>query len=456
MYPGILFETTDNATPIHLVPRGEFVEWSKTLESRQQKWLELALPKVKAGVFALVPGEGGDLDFVVCVVDKDRELAPLRALAEALPPRLYRVSRDLSVEEEEEAAWYWASGRYSFKIGESQVGDDERPILALGSEARAAETDCRAQALVRDLINRPAIDLGPEELLMAAKALADEYGATLREVRGQELEREYPMVAAVGRGAARAPVLIDIQWGESSARKLSLVGKGVVFDSGGLDIKPAAFMRNMKKDMGGAAHALGVAQMIMGRKLPVRLRVLIPAVENAVGGDSYRPGDVLRSRKGISVEIHNTDAEGRLVLADALADAAAEEPELLVDFATLTGAARVALGPDLPAMFSNDDAAATELLNAGLEVGEPMWRLPLHKAYRRYLDSNVADISNAGSVPMAGAITAALFLAEFAGDKPWVHLDLYGWNDSKKAGKAAGGAALATRAVYRFLAERFQ
>jgi leucyl aminopeptidase len=454
MQPGILFEKNDAATPIHLVTQDEWQEWLDGRDAAHRKWLETAIAKPKSGAHALLPASDGSIAGVVAIVANERPFEVMRALAEGLPAGDYRLAEAPSVEMQVQAAWYWAQGHYSFKVGEA-AGDNERAQLVLEPAARAAEVDCKAQYLTRDLINRPAMDLGPEELLGAARELAKSYGATVRDVRGEELAREYPMVAAVGRGADREPILIEMTWGDAGARKLNVVGKGVVFDSGGLDIKPANYMRNMKKDMGGGAHALGLAQMVMGHGLPVRLRVLIPAVENAVSGDSYRPGDILRSRKGLSVEIHNTDAEGRLVLADALADAAADEPEVLIDFATLTGAARVALGPELPALFSTDDELAEGLLQAGRELGDEMWRMPLHDDYRRMLDSSVADISNAAGIPHAGAITAALFLKEFAGEGRWAHLDIYGWNDSKKPGRAAGAEAMTLRAAFRYLADRF-
>jgi leucyl aminopeptidase len=304
-------------------------------------------------------------------------------------------------------------------------------------------------------VNTPAEDMGPAELAAAARSLARAHGARAAVITGDALlQRNYPTIHAVGRASARAPRLIDLRWGAKGPR-ITLVGKGVCFDSGGLDLKPAAGMEIMKKDMGGAAHVLGLAGMIMAAKLPVRLRVLIPAVENSVSGNAFRPLDIIRTRKGLTVEVGNTDAEGRLVLCDALAEAMTEKPDLVVDCATLTGAARVALGPDLPAMFANDDATAEALLRHGLAEDDPLWRLPLHAGYRTMLDSKIADMNNVSSGSFAGAITAALFLEAFVDAAvPWVHLDLYAWNPRAKPGRPEGGAAMGLRALYALIAER--
>ncbi|WP_420392684.1 leucyl aminopeptidase family protein [Acuticoccus sp.] len=310
--------------------------------------------------------------------------------------------------------------------------------------------------LTRDLINTPANDLGPAELADAAQALARKAGATVAITDGEELETGFPMIAAVGAASARPPLLIDLTWGEEDAPKVTLVGKGVVFDTGGLNIKPDRAMSLMKKDMGGAAQALGLAQMIMDAGLPVRLRVLVGAAENAIGGAAFRPGDVLRSRHGLTVEIGNTDAEGRLVLADALSLADAETPDLLVDFATLTGAARVAVGPDLPALFTRDDVLAQELAVAGEDVHDPVWRLPLWPRYEGWLKSDVADVSHISSQPFAGSITAALFLHRFVSKaRAYAHFDLFAWNAEARPGRPKGGEAQAIRALYHWLTVRY-
>jgi leucyl aminopeptidase len=310
--------------------------------------------------------------------------------------------------------------------------------------------------MARDLITTPSSDLGPAELAAAAEALAKAHKARVNVIIGGELlKQNYPMVHAVGRASARAPRLIDLTWGNETDPKVTLVGKGVCFDSGGLDLKPASGMLNMKKDMGGAATMMAVAAMIMATKLPVRLRLLVPAVENSVSGNAFRPLDVVPTRKGISVEIGNTDAEGRLILCDALHEGASEKPTVMIDCATLTGAARVALGTDLPALFCNDDVLAEQLVAAGKEAADPMWRMPLFKGYRRLLDSKVADINNAPGVAFGGAITAALYLQEFVPDDvPWAHFDMMAWNNASRPGRPEGGEAQAARAIFGAIEKR--
>ncbi|MBR56695.1 MAG: leucyl aminopeptidase [Myxococcales bacterium] len=314
-----------------------------------------------------------------------------------------------------------------------------------------------AAALVRDLVNTPANDMGPDELEAAARDLAEAHGAKIKVIKGDSLlKQNFPMVHAVGRASVREPRLIDIRWGSTSNPRVSLVGKGVCFDTGGLNLKPGSSMLKMKKDMGGAAHVLGLASLIMDAELPVCLRVLVPAVENSIGGRAYRPGDVLPSRKGITVEIGNTDAEGRLVLADALALADSESPEVLFNMATLTGAARVALGADLPPFYTTDDVFAAELCEQGEAVNDPVWRMPFWRNYRRFLDSKIADINHISSSRYAGSITAALFLKEFVESaKLFVHFDVYAWTDRSSPGRPAGAEAQAIRAMYEVLKSRY-
>jgi len=325
----------------------------------------------------------------------------------------------------------------------------------VGEHVRMAE----AVALVRDLVDTPSADMGPPELAEAVQQVGREFGATVSVIQGDALSEDYPMISAVGQAAARerAPRLVELMWGKASHPRIAIVGKGVCFDSGGLDIKPSSAMLWMKKDMGGAAHALALARLVMGARLPVRLHLLIPAVENAVAGNAFRPGDILKSRKGLSVEIGNTDAEGRLILADALVRAAEEEPELILDFATLTGAARVALGPDLPALFVNDDSLAADLAQSSEAVGDPLWRLPLWQSYGDMLKSTIADVNNAGEGGMAGAVTAALFLEKFVPKGvPWAHFDTFAWRPSAKPGRPKGGDALGLRAAFATLQRRYQ
>ena len=325
-----------------------------------------------------------------------------------------------------------------------------------GADIRYAEAAAAATAFARDLINTPANDLGPEELAAAAVDVAARFGARASVLVGEELRaHEYPLVYAVGAGSPRLPRLIDLRWGDKDAPRITLVGKGVCFDTGGLDLKPSAGMLLMKKDMGGAACVLGLAQMLMQLEAPVRLRVLIPAVENSIDGSAYRPGDILRSRKGLTVEIGNTDAEGRLVLADALAEADSERPELLIDLATLTGAARVALGPELPAAFGTDEQLLSELRRHGEEEADPVWPLPLWAGYEEDLASKVADLSNVAAAPFAGSIMGALFLKRFVTVAPkWLHLDLYAWNPKERPGRPVGAEAQCIRSLYRLIRAR--
>ena len=324
--------------------------------------------------------------------------------------------------------------------------------------ADSARALARAVARVRDLINTPACDMMPKDLAAAVSELATEHGADLRVVTGEALLDEgYPAIHTVGRASSHRPRLIDLTWGDSRAPRLTLVGKGVCFDSGGLDIKPASGMRLMKKDMGGGAHAIGLADLVMSTALPVRLRLLVPAVENAIAGNAYRPGDVISTRKGLTVEVDNTDAEGRIVLSDALADGAGDEPDLMLDFATLTGAARIALGAELPAMFSNDEAVADGIADAGRDVHDEVWRMPLHPPYRELIESKVADIMNGSSQPYGGAIAAALFLQEFVPDGiPWAHFDIMAWTTRARPARPVGGEAMALRAVFEYLERRFR
>ena len=329
-------------------------------------------------------------------------------------------------------------------------------ICRRASTAKIFERVVEAVTLVRDLVNTPANDMGPADLEEAARTLAAEHGAGVRATVGDDLLREnFPLIHAVGRAAARQPRLIDLTWGETDHPRVTLVGKGVCFDSGGLDIKPQSAMRLMKKDMGGAATALALAHMVMSRKLRLRLRVFIPAVENSISGAAFRPGDIFTSRKGITVEIGNTDAEGRLILADALTLADEDHPELMFDFATLTGAARVALGPDLPPFFTDDDQFADELMAHAAAENDPLWRLPLWRPYDEMLESKVADINNVGSGGQAGAITAALFMRRFVSAKSWAHFDVFAWSPRSRPGRPEGGECQAARAIYALLAARY-
>lgn len=374
-----------------------------------------------------------------------------------LPSGVYHVNGVLDAHTANWLALVWELGCYQFN--RYSATPRSWPTLLYPSEADHALSDSLIEAhyLTRDLINTPAQDMGPNNLVMTAARLAEQHGASLKTIVGEALiEENYPLIHAVGRASTRAPCLIDLRWGDENNPKVTLIGKGVCFDSGGLDIKPSSAMKLMKKDMGGAAHVLSLAQLIMARKLSLRLRVLIPAVDNVISGNAFRPLDVLRSRKGLTIEVGNTDAEGRLILADALAEADGEKPDLLIDFATLTGAARSALGPELPALFTNRHDLAFDLQNAGTRYADPLWQLPLWKPYRRMLNSTVADIGSVPDSGQAGAITAALFLNEFVSpETPWIHLDIFGWNPTARPGRPEGGEAFGLRALFHFLAQRY-
>ena len=351
----------------------------------------------------------------------------------------------------------WLLGGYRFDHYKTQRSAEARLIAPQKADVAAAHRAAEAVGLVRDLVNTPAGDMTPEGLETKARALSSEHGADISVVAGDDLlEENFPMVHAVGRAADAAPRLIDMSWGPKNAPKLTLVGKGVTFDSGGLNMKGAAGMALMKKDMGGAAHVLGLAQMIMSAKLNVRLRAIIPAVENAVSGNAFRPGDILQSRKGLTVEIGNTDAEGRLILGDALALGGEDKPDLMLSLATLTGAARIALGPELAPVYCDDDDLVAALEEAAAQVADPVWRMPLWKNYDSMLSSNIADVNHISSGPFAGSVTAALFLKRFAGDAArWMHFDIYAWRPKAAPGRPAGGEAQAIRALYEMLAARY-
>jgi leucyl aminopeptidase len=376
--------------------------------------------------------------------------------AEKLPPGTYRLGETPALQGGENAVLAWLLGTYAFNRYKSVARKPPRLVLPAGIDGEEIGRIAEAVFLARDLINTPANDMGPDDLAAAAKALAARHGAKVAVTKGAALKREFPLIEAVGRGSARPPCLIDLTWGAASAPRVTLVGKGVCFDSGGLDIKPSSGMLTMKKDMGGAATVLAIAAMVMGAKLNLRLRVLIPAVENSVSGDAFRPGDVFPSRKGLTVEIGNTDAEGRLILADALALADEDKPDLLIDIATLTGAARAATGMELPPFFTDDEPLAADLSRLAMAVHDPLWRLPLWQGYDFSLGSRVADLNNNPAYGYAGAITAGLFLKRFVtATRGWAHLDIPAWSDRARPGRPIGGEANGARAVYALLKEHY-
>ncbi|MET0288655.1 MAG: leucyl aminopeptidase family protein [Pseudoxanthomonas sp.] len=442
-----------HALPLHLIERTQFAAWKAEQPDAIQRWTESQAFNAAAGSVLLLPGERGVAGAVIGIGDPLDPHSYGHAPT-ALPSGTWTPAAPLPVEVQAALQLGWGLGSYRFDCYKARL----REPAQLQLEAPDAETaDVLAAVLrVRDWVNTPTEHLGPEQLEAAARAMAQAHGADVEVITGDALiEQNFPTIHAVGRASHRAPRLIVLRWGESIHAPLAVVGKGVCFDTGGLDIKPADGMRNMKKDMGGAAHALALAGLVMARQLPVRLTLLIPAVENAIGPDAFRPGDIIRTRSGVTVEVDNTDAEGRLILCDALTYAGEQQPELLLDFATLTGAARVALGPDLPALFSNDDTLALHWQQAGETQRDPVWRLPLWRPYLRYLTSPIADLANAGS-RMAGAVTAALYLERFVpAGIAWAHLDTYAWNDSERAGRPAGGEALGLRSAWALLKARY-
>lgn len=438
------------ARPLRPVTAAGFDAVLESFGERARRWHELQRFERKAGAVFVIPSADGGIEAALLVVSDPPSLWDAASARERLPAATFRLDDPEGLLDPAEAALGWALAGYRF----ARYRKDDRPEPELAMEVPdSARIRAEAIFLARDLVNTPANDLGPAELAEAVRALAERSGARFSAIVGDDLlEKGYPAIHAVGAASPRAPRLLDLVWGDEAAPKLTLVGKGVCFDTGGLDIKPSSAMALMKKDMGGAALMLALAQAVMAANLPVRLRLLIPAVENAVGGAAFRPGDVLRTRKGLTVEIGNTDAEGRLILADALAEADSEEPELLLDAATLTGAARVALGPDLPVLFTPDDGLAEGLLATGRRLDDPLWRLPLHAPYRRYLESRIADLDNAGKKPFAGAITAALFLQSFVErSRSWAHLDIFAWNDETRPGRPQGGEATGFRALFGHL-----
>lgn len=459
------------AVPITPLKPDELKGWLAGQPEAVRAWVADTGFKAEHGGRCLVPAPTGGLERVLVGIDPQAPdgLFAWGGVAENVPGGRYDIVAELGPAAATHAALGWALGTYSFNRYKSP-GNNARgkQIASLvwpkKADRAAAKRAAEAVFLVRDLINTPAADMGPKHLAGAAEALARRHKASSEVIVGRDLlARNYPAIHAVGRAAAtggardpRAPRLIDLGWGRKQDPKVTLVGKGVCFDTGGLDLKPASAMKLMKKDMGGGAHVLGLAQMIMSAGLRVKLRVLIPAVENSVSGNAMRPLDVIQTRKGLTVEIGHTDAEGRVALADALAEAADEEPALVVDCATLTGAARVALGTDVPALFCNDDDLAAELMGHAAAEQDPLWRLPLWPGYRQLVNGKVGDLTNSPESPYAGAITAALFLQEFVGKQaPWIHLDMMAWNVTSRPGRPEGGEAMGIRALYALIAARF-
>ncbi|HTT46580.1 MAG TPA: leucyl aminopeptidase family protein [Pseudolabrys sp.] len=456
MHP-IFANAGEPAIPILFVNATTFEATIANIDDREQVYVRATGYEPKAGRHLVVPKADGTLAGVLFGIEATdepvKDLFRPGALVGLLPPGTYRFAN--APHDARLAALAFALGAYQFTRYRKAEPCKVRLIVPDGVDGDDLSRIVEGVTLARDLINTPSNDMGPAELEEAARALAKQHGASIHVTAGEALAKQFPLVAAVGAGSARAPRLIDIAWGNEAAPKITLVGKGVCFDTGGLDIKNDAGMLNMKKDMAGGATALGLAHMIMARKLKLRLRVIIPAVENSISGTSFRPRDIYTSRKGLSVEIGNTDAEGRLILADALTLADEDKPALVADFATLTGAARVALGPDVPAAFTDDDGLAEEIARFAAAESDPLWRMPLWKPYEAMLDSKVADTNNVSTGGQGGAITAALFLRKFIAAKSWLHLDIFAWSPAAKPGRPEGAELQTARALYAMLCSRY-
>ncbi len=438
---------TANAVPILLFDKAGLQEWAKKQSETLRQWIASAGFEAKPGAVLMCPAPDGKLDAVLVGRNRDQRFS-FGSVRIALPEGTYRLATELLQAEREEAALGWLLAGYSFSRYKNGEGPKAQLVVPDNVDAAQLEALAAGEVLTRDLINTPASDMGPAELAKAAADLARSFGSSTTTITGEKLlDQNFPMIHAVGRASDRRPRLIDFRWGTSGPR-VTLVGKGVCFDTGGLNLKPAGSMGLMKKDMGGAATVLGLAHMIMATGMKLRLRVLIPAVENSVSGASFRPQDVLTSRKGLTVEINNTDAEGRLVLADALALADEEKTDLIISMATLTGAARVAVGPDIAPFFTDDDDLASALAESGAKRRDPVWRLPFHAPYERMIEPKVADLDNAPKGGFAGSITAALFLRRFVTESPrYLHFDIYGWQPSAAPSRPVGGVGQGARAV---------
>ncbi len=447
--------------PVHAVLEKDLEGFLDGRQGFLKAFAKLSDFKAKAGQVLVAPDTEGGMDRVLFGLGsaETADAMTFRVLAAKLPAGDYRIASAPPSLAADQIALAFALGSYRFDRYKKKGEARPRLVAAEGVDVAEVVSIAHACALARDMVNTPPNDLGPLQIETIAREIAEQYGATITVITGEGLlEANYPAVHAVGRAAVaeRAPRMIEMSWGAAGKPLVALVGKGVVFDTGGLDIKPSSGMRLMKKDMGGAAHVLALARMIMAAKLPVRLAVLIPAVENAISGDAMRPGDVLDSRKGLTIEVGNTDAEGRLILADALTRAAELEPALTLDLATLTGAARAALGPQLPPFYTDDEALAGQIESAMKAVADPMWRMPLWKGYVDALDSDIADIKNdPDGWAQAGSVTAALFLQRFAPSGPWAHFDIFAWNPRGRPGWPSGGEVQAVRALYRMIRDRF-
>ncbi len=445
-----------NAVPIHAIRAADWKGWIER-HSETLRRLATALDfQAQNARIMLVPATDGSIERVLFGVGDKANVNVMGALAQHLPAGDYRIAFAPREFDATATAVAWGLGAYAFDRYKKRKRPAPRLVVSEGADMDEAARIVEASWLARDLVNTPTNDMGPEALQAAAEKVARECGAAFEAIVGDELlTQNYPLLHAVGRAAAEAPRLLHLSWGAADAPRVALVGKGITFDTGGLDIKPAAGMRTMKKDMGGAAHALALGQLVMQSKLNVRLDVFLAVAENSISANAFRPGDVIASRKGLTVEIDNTDAEGRLVLADALTRACEDEPALLLDFATLTGAARTALGPDIPPFYTGEEALAAEFAAASLAATDPIWRMPLWDAYDGDMDTPLADLKNTGDGAMAGSIYGALFLRRFVTVPAWAHFDIFAWAPKEKPGRPQGGEAQALRASYRVIKGRF-
>lgn len=449
----------DAAIPLHVIEQSAFEAWRDAQPDSVRAWVAANGFDGGRGQALLIPDAAGHPLMALAGYGNPtlrmRRRFTLAAATETLPEGVYDIASASSVENLEAECFGWLMTAHRFDRYREQSPAKAMLVAPDGIDAGRVEAMVAAEVLTRDLIDTPASDMGPDELETAASGLAAEFGASVEVIRGDDLlERNFPLIHTVGRASTRAPRLIDMRWG-SEGPQITLVGKGVCFDTGGLNLKPARSMGLMKKDMGGAATVLGLARLIMAQETPVRLRLLIPAVENAVAGNAFRPGDILSSRKGLTVENNNTDAEGRLVLADALALADEEAPDLIVSMATLTGAARVAVGPDLAPFYTDHDDIARALADAARKVADPVWRMPFHEPYELDIEPGIADLDNAPGSGFAGSITAALFLRRFVGQSRYVHFDIYGWNPSAQPARPKGGCGQGARALFDALSDLF-
>jgi leucyl aminopeptidase len=452
---GLSFQTDTKATPIECVINADFNAYADKQSAKVRTWLAVSGFSAKPHTFALIPSDDGTIQSVVVGVSHKNDIFALSHLPFALPHGTYALKD--SVLTPYAAALSWMLGTYQFSRYKKTPKPASQLVFQPSQDVTQAIDMADAIAFTRDLVNTPTEDMGPAHLSQAAQDIAREFGGTFREIVGENLLTEhFPAIHAVGRASHREPRLIEITWGDSTHPKIAVIGKGVCFDTGGLNIKGADGMRNMKKDMGGAAHAIALARLIMQAKLPVRLQMLVPAVENAIAGNAYRPGEIVATRAGLNIEIGNTDAEGRVVLSDALTLASESKPEILIDFATLTGAARVALGPELPATFANDETWFQRLEQASTDSQDPIWRMPLWQPYNDMIKSNIGDIINTGG-PQGGAITAALFLERFIPKgQAWIHIDTFAWNLKSRPGRPDGGEALSLRAAFTMLVTHYK